>query len=223
MRNKIFTIKWLSAIMIVLFLSIFPNLFALENRNSNEFIFYFSNLDSIKPFVFSHPTGNIKKEAPELDTRQFYPPDLLMQQFNKYYNKKNDCKYIQGKPNQNFGILGLIVIPLELLHSGYSYSTCFRELKNRPMAPNNKYWIDFIEEIDWKNAFKKLERETKKLNGDAVIEIVCGHGIPYYIDGIQNLSEGPTNLHFISYGPHMVREQIISSYVIIGLVVKWTE
>jgi hypothetical protein len=177
--------------------------------------FYFSNLREVKPLVCNYPSG-ISFEAPKFDSRNFYPPEYLSKQFCQCEKLETAPIQFIKSPEKPYEVLGIISINLVFYGANsipHDYSI---EIINKGLAPNNKKWIDFIEKPSWKNAFKELRTKAEALEANAVIEIFCGSGIPYYTGEYDSYFE-----QFDVKSESIKRDLLISGYIMMGIAVKW--
>jgi len=130
--------------------------------------FYFSTLDSVRPYVHLFPTG-IATEAPNLDPRDFVPPDLLIQRFVKYEKSNTERDSLLGLPPRVYEIIGEVEADIWMPEG-------VRPVVLEEEGPQKRDWVD-LPKADWRAAFNDLRRSGGFIGADAIIEVFCGKGV----------------------------------------------
>jgi hypothetical protein len=148
-----------------------------QKRDWSEITFYVSSLDSITPYVHVFPTG-ARAEAPNLDPREFCPPESLAAGYVRTGGRMADVSDLVSLPATPYYAIGevdAIVVP----SSGAGQLLVSEPIEDSS-APNGKPYSWFKKPIDWKSAIDSLRKRAAKLGADAVVEVFCGKGVSSY-------------------------------------------
>jgi hypothetical protein len=200
-----------------------------EKKPWNEVTIYFSSLDSIRPYVHVFPTG-VRTEAPNLDPRDFCPPESLAALFLKGSGRESNALNLISMPDTAYCAIGEIDADLTLVAGSRTYLTPpdgqppEAVVIDGSMAPNARPYKWFTEPVDWREALDKIRKRAAELGADAVIEVFCGKGISSYW-------YPPTYSSIPTYGPS---GQVVGNYnyvvpggvqasnwKLMGLAVRW--
>jgi hypothetical protein len=203
-----------------------------QSTDSDEIdtiVFYFSSLDSIKPYKHRYPTGAITAPAPNLDPREFMLPDTLVHEYTESSLRTSggNGEFRLAIPDRKFEILGEVFVEVT-----YSRTSGLTRLKNHPPAPNLKPWVH-LAALNWNSTFEALRKSAGRIGADAVIEIFCATGInsilipstPYRIPGVSIPLYGANDRIIREYIPranYATDPRISTSgWVLMGLAVCW--
>ena len=134
--------------------------------------FWFSSLDSVKPYVQVFPTG-ITTQAPKLDPRQFCPASLVADAYRSATGRRG----LVGMPERRFEIMGEVSTSFADQEGGPWGGGSLKEeaLDGQAPAPNGRSYVA-LQGVPWSRAFKTLSTSAARIGADAVIEVFCGKG-----------------------------------------------
>ncbi len=200
-----------------------------EKTRPEDVELFFASLDSIKPYVHVFPTG-VATKAPNLDPRDFCPPDFLAQAYVEVMETSHDPDEFIRFPNRSYQILGEADADLRTPSRSRLGSGSVSEISTVPagkndLAPHGKPYR-LPPYTYWKGTFDELRKNAAKMGADALLEVFCGQGV-------SSFWYPPSHYNTPIYGPN---GQIVGSYAqttpggvgltgwkIIGLAVRWTD
>ncbi len=186
-----------------------------------------SLLDKIGKYIHTYPTG-LNTPAPNLDPREFYAPNSLMEEATVALPLDKPNIEI-GLPSRDYIVLGEIDVDLaKIVDKSVSYGGKIETLPIKdnelPTDALNGKPYHTLTNIDWAKSFNDFKQRAAKLGADAIIEVFCGKGVSSFWYPPSTMSipmMGPSGQVVGSYSHTTPGGVGMTGWKLMGLAIKW--